>query len=100
MSVAFVYDSAAINNMLPVLIRSQIESIENQVNDIDNKIQELQSKLEVIANEIDNKSEIERNYAANDIERYNATLARLNNKLNARKQELAEINSGTTNPEI
>lgn len=100
MSVAFVYDSAAINNMLPILIRSQIESIENQVNDIDNKIQELQSKLEVIANETDNKSEIERNYAANDIERYNATLARLNNKLNARKQELAEINSGTTNPEI
>ena len=100
MSVAFVYDSAAINNMLPVLIRSQIESIENQVNDIGNKIRELQSKLEVIADATDNKSEIERNYAANDIERYNATLERLNNKLNARKQELAEINSGTTNPEI
>ena len=45
-------------------------------------------------------SNIERNYAVNDIERSKATLDRLNNKLNVRKQELTEFNSNTTIPAV
>lgn len=100
MSVAFIYNKDLIGEILPAIVISQIESIEKQINDIDNKIKELQSKLESIADASDNKSNIERNYAVNDIERSKATLDRLNNKLNVRKQELTEFNSNTTIPAV
>jgi hypothetical protein len=100
MSVAFIYNKDLIGEIVPAIVISQIESIEKQINDIDNKIKELQSKLESIADASDNKSNIERNYAVNDIERSKATLDRLNNKLNVRKQELTEFNSNTTIPAV
>ena len=100
MSVAFIYNKDLIGEIVPAIVISQIESIEKQINDIDNKIKELQSKLESIADASDNKSNIERNYAVNDIERSKATLDRLNNKLNVRKQELTEFNSNTTLPAV
>jgi serine/threonine protein phosphatase PrpC len=100
MSVAFIFHRNAIDNMLPAIITSQIESIEKQINDIGNKMNDLQAKLESIAGATDNKSEIERNYASSDIERCKASLDRLNNKLNIRKQELAELNSSIGSSEV
>lgn len=100
MSVAFIFHRDAIDNMLPAIITSQIESIEKQINDIGNKMNDLQAKLESIAGATDNKSEIERNYASSDIERCKASLDRLNNKLNIRKQELAELNSSIGSSEV
>jgi hypothetical protein len=61
---------------------------------------DLQAKLESITGATDNKSEIERNYASSDIERCKASLDRLNNKLNIRKQELAELNSSIGSSEV
>jgi serine/threonine protein phosphatase PrpC len=100
MSVAFIFHRDAIDNMLPAIITSQIESIEKQINDIGNKMNDLQAKLESITGATDNKSEIERNYASSDIERCKASLDRLNNKLNIRKQELAELNSSIGSSEV
>jgi len=100
MSVAFIFHRNAIDNMLPAIITSQIESIEKQINNIGNKMNDLQAKLESIAGATDNKSEIERNYASSDIERCKASLDRLNNKLNIRKQELAELNSSIGSSEV
>ena len=100
MSVAFIFHRNAIDNMLPAIITSQIESIEKQINDIGNKMNDLQAKLESITGATDNKSEIERNYASSDIERCKASLDRLNNKLNIRKQELAELNSSIGSSEV
>jgi serine/threonine protein phosphatase PrpC len=100
MSVAFIFHRNAIDNMLPAIITSQIESIEKQINDIGNKMNDLQAKLESIAGATDNKSEIERNYASSDIDRCKASLDRLNNKLNIRKQELAELNSSIGSSEV
>lgn len=99
-SVAFIFHRDAIDNMLPAIITSQIESIEKQINDIGNKMNDLQAKLESITGATDNKSEIERNYASSDIERCKASLDRLNNKLNIRKQELAELNSSIGSSEV
>ena len=75
----------------PLIIKNQIENIEKEIFGTNQKIKELQDIIDKIADSIEHKSVIEKNYAIKDLEKNNAILEKLNNKVNLRRKELETL---------
>ena len=91
MSIAYIYDLEKLQTLLPLIIKNQIENIEKEISGTNQKIIELQDIIDKIADSIEPKSVIEKNYAIKDLEKNNAILEKLNNKVNLRRKELETL---------
>lgn len=87
MSLAYIYDSNTLKDLMPKIISYQIKVLEERLSNINVKIKNAKKRVEQLCNSSEQKDIIECNYAYKDIERCCADVKNLNNKLKKCKQE-------------
>lgn len=91
MSIAYIYNLEKLKAFVPTIIKYQIDNLEKELSAVNVKIKQLQDDIDLIADSTDPKKVIEKNYAMKDLEKNNAIMEKLNNKVNIRRQELKTL---------
>lgn len=99
MSVACVFDDEKLTSQIAHLIQYQIGLTEANIEAVDARIKAAKEKIEAYANSdaVDEKGQIEINYAKQKIVTANEERSKLQNTLDSQRSQLAEITASSPN---